>query len=45
MEKKIITVDLNPLSRTAKEANITIIDNITRTISLLIKEIRSLKTK
>lgn len=43
--KKIITIDLNPLSRTAKKANITIVDNITRAMPLLIKEIITLKKK
>jgi 4-phosphopantoate--beta-alanine ligase len=32
MGKKVITIDLNPLSRTAKTADITIIDNIVRAI-------------
>ena len=43
MKKKVITIDLNHLSRTAKSANIAIIDNITRTLPLLIKEIKRLK--
>jgi len=30
MGKKVIAIDLNPLSRTAKEATITIVDNIVR---------------
>ncbi len=30
--KKVIAIDLNPLSRTAKMADITIVDNITRAI-------------
>jgi len=38
--KKIITIDLNPLSRTAQMATISIIDNITRGIPLLIKTIK-----
>lgn len=41
--KKIITIDLNPLSRTAQTANITIVDNITRSIDLLIKSCELLK--
>lgn len=41
--KKVITFDLNPLSRTAQTANITIVDNITRSIDLLIKSCISLK--
>lgn len=43
MGKKVITIDLNPLSRTARKADITIIDNIVRTLPLLIKEIQKLK--
>lgn len=35
--KKVITFDLNPLSRTAQTANITIVDNIVRGINLLIE--------
>ena len=41
--KKVIAVDLNPLSRTAQKATITIADNIIRAIPLLIKEINLLK--
>jgi len=43
MGKKVITVDLNPMSRTAKKADITIVDNIIRTIPLLIKKISQFK--
>ena len=32
MEKKIITIDLNPLSRTAKTAHVTIVDNVVRAV-------------
>lgn len=35
MNKKVIAIDLNPLSRTAKKADITIVDNVTRAISNL----------
>lgn len=38
--KKVITIDLNPLSRTAQKATIAIVDNITRAIPLLIKQIK-----
>jgi 4-phosphopantoate--beta-alanine ligase len=38
--KKVIAVDLNPMSRTAKKATITIVDNITRAVPLLVKKIR-----
>lgn len=34
--KIVITFDLNPLSRTSQTANITIVDNVTRAIDLLI---------
>ena len=35
--KKVITIDLNPLSRTAQKSTIAIVDNITRALPLLIK--------
>ncbi|AEJ60487.1 protein of unknown function DUF137 [Spirochaeta thermophila DSM 6578] len=37
--KKVITVDLNPLSRTARTATVTIVDNIVRALPLLIEVI------
>jgi len=43
--KIVITFDLNPLSRTAETANITIVDNITRAIDLLITESKKLSKK
>ena len=43
--KKVITFDLNPLSRTAKTADITIVDNVTRAINLLIIQCKSKKIK
>ena len=42
MGKTVITIDLNPLSRTAKKAQITIVDNIIRAMPTLVKEARSL---
>ena len=39
MNKKVITVDLNPLSRTALSSDITIVDNIVRVIPQLIESI------
>jgi 4-phosphopantoate--beta-alanine ligase len=42
MGKKVITVDLNPLSRTALHANISIVDNVVRAIPILIQMIREL---
>ncbi len=41
--KTVITVDLNPLSRTAKMANITIVDNIIRVMPLLIQKVTKFK--
>jgi 4-phosphopantoate--beta-alanine ligase len=43
--KLVIAVDLNPLSRTSKTASITIVDNITRSIPCLIKNVLKLKKK
>jgi 4-phosphopantoate--beta-alanine ligase len=40
--RKVITVDLNPLSRTAQTASITIVDNIVRTLPLLVKHVELL---
>ena len=45
MGKKVIAVDLNPLSRTARAATVTIVDNVTRCIPLLTDEITALKDK
>ena len=36
MGKTVITVDLNPMSRTARTASITIVDNVVRTLPLLV---------
>jgi 4-phosphopantoate--beta-alanine ligase len=43
MGKTIITIDLNPLSRTAKAAHITIVDNITRAIPEMILAAKNVK--
>lgn len=37
MGKKVIAIDLNPLSRTARAAHVSIIDNVIRAIPLMIK--------
>lgn len=37
--RKVVTIDLNPMSRTAQNATITIVDNIVRAMPLLIKAI------
>lgn len=43
--KTLITIDLNPLSRTAKTSTITIVDNIVRAIPNLIEAVKKLKNK
>ena len=43
--KFVIAIDLNPLSRTAQKANITIVDNIVRCIPLLAAKITEMKTQ
>jgi 4-phosphopantoate---beta-alanine ligase len=43
--KLVITVDLNPLSRTAKTASITIVDNLVRALPNLLHEVEKLKKK
>jgi len=40
--KMVITFDLNPLSRTSQTANITIVDNVTRAMDLLIENCKKL---
>jgi len=40
MGKEVVTVDLNPMSRTAKQASVTIVDNVVRALPLLCKEIK-----
>ena len=37
--KLVITVDLNPMSRTSKTATVTIVDNVMRTMPLLLERI------
>ena len=44
-KKKIITFDLNPLSRTAQTADITIVDNVTRAMKLLVSESKKSRKK
>jgi len=43
MNKKVIAIDLNPLSRTSQKATITIVDNIVRAAPKLIQTARKLK--
>lgn len=44
MNKVVITIDLNPLSRTSQTANVTIVDNIIRAIPNILKYIKKLKS-
>jgi len=44
MGKRVIAIDLNPLSRTARAADITIVDNVVRAVPLLIEYIRSMRS-
>lgn len=44
--KRVIAIDLNPMSRTARAADITIVDNISRALPLMVQTSRKLsKTK
>ena len=43
--KKVITFDLNPLSRTSQTANITIVDNVIRAMDLLIDSCKKMAKK
>jgi 4-phosphopantoate---beta-alanine ligase len=45
MNKKVIAIDLNPLSRTAKNASITIVDNVTRAIPNIERWVKLLKNQ
>jgi 4-phosphopantoate---beta-alanine ligase len=45
MDKTVIAIDLNPLSRTAKNASITIVDNVVRAIPNIEKWVKKLKSK
>ena len=45
MGKKIIAIDLNPLSRTSLCSDITIVDNVVRAMPNLIEEIKKFKGK
>ena len=39
MGKKVIAIDLNPLSVTAREADVTVVDNVKRAVPMLVKEL------
>jgi len=42
--KKVVAVDLNPLSRTAKEATVAIVDDVLRAVPLMIKKVEYFKS-
>ena len=42
MNKRVIAIDLNPLSRTSRAANITIVDNVVRAMPALVEAARKL---
>ncbi len=44
MNKTVIAIDLNPLSRTSRAANITIVDNVVRAMPALVEATRKLGT-
>ncbi len=41
MGKKVITIDLNPLSRTSKQASVSIVDNIERAMKNIISALKA----
>ena len=43
LDKEVLVIDLNPLSRTARNATVTIVDEVSRASKLLLKEIMSNK--
>ncbi len=45
MGKKVIAIDLNPLSRTAQQASITIVDNVVRAVPEITEAAIKLKTE
>lgn len=45
MGKKVIAVDLNPLSRTAQKADITIVDNLVRAYPNMIEHAKALRKR
>ncbi|RLF41540.1 MAG: hypothetical protein DRN18_03680, partial [Thermoplasmata archaeon] len=45
MGKKVIAIDLNPLSRTSRSATITIVDNVVRALPNMIRWAKILKNK
>ncbi len=44
MGKTVVAIDLNPLSRTAQAATITIVDNVTRAMPKLVEAVNKMKS-
>ncbi|MEM4224511.1 MAG: phosphopantothenate/pantothenate synthetase, partial [Desulfurococcaceae archaeon] len=45
MGKTVIAIDLNPLSRTARSASVTIVDNVVRAMPSLVQKVKEFKSK
>lgn len=45
MGRKVVTVDLNPLSRTARTSTVTVVDNLVRMMPLLLDEVKRLSAE
>lgn len=45
MGKTVITVDLNPLSRTARTADVTIVDELTRALPAIVSAVQELRSE
>ncbi len=43
--KKVIAIDLNPLSRTARKADLSIVDHVARALPEITKQVRALRGK
>lgn len=43
MGKTVVAIDLNPMSRTARSADITIVDNVIRTLPIMVAMVKKLK--
>jgi 4-phosphopantoate--beta-alanine ligase len=43
MGKKVITIDLNPMSRTSRTATVTIVDNLLRALPLIKERVHEMK--
>jgi 4-phosphopantoate--beta-alanine ligase len=45
MGKTVVTIDLNPLSRTSKAADVTIVDNVVRALPKIIEHVKQIQAK